>query len=168
MKCDTHLSWAILVFGLWGQPVSAEPPQPVPPCCGSGHCSIPLLRGCPDDYCRKPMPEIHCLPCGKPDDYCRKPCPRTWQMHPCGGVDDYDRKPCPPPCPPMCTSQYICVNFRRCCSTPCQQQPWQSTPPPVILEEAGYRPDQGGNLGSLPAGGGPTKGMRPLSPNHLQ
>jgi hypothetical protein len=51
---------------------------------------------CPDDYCRKPLPRIPCLPLRyAADDYCRKPLPRI----PCpalgGCADDYCRKPLP-------------------------------------------------------------------------
>jgi hypothetical protein len=50
--------------------------------------------GCPDDYCRKPMPRIPCLPrCGCADDYCRKPMPCL-----CWPVDRQFYRCAPPEC----------------------------------------------------------------------
>jgi hypothetical protein len=163
MKSATVLPWAVLVLVLGGQPVAAEPPQTAPPCCTTRECSIPLLRGCPDDYCRKPLPVSPCLSCGVPDDYGRKPCPRTLQMHLCGGVDDYNRKPCPSSCRPMSTSHYTCGSH---CLTAGKQQSWQDTPPLGRLEGNSDRPDQGSNRGVAPPGTGATGGRTPLSPYH--
>ena len=163
MRCGTLLSWAVVLLVLWRQPVSAESPQSGPTCCKTGDCTPPVLRGCPDDYCRKAMPAIQCISCGGPDDYCRKPWPRIWQLSCCEGADKYDRKPCPSPCRPMDTSQYRCVNLRQCCSTPGRQQPWQGTFPSDRLGEDG-KPNAGTSSGPITPGGSATKAMKPLSP----
>jgi hypothetical protein len=160
MKGSSLLSLAILVPGLWLVLVSAEPPQTAPPCCTTGHWACPLLKGCPDDYCRKPMPAFPCLPCGELDDYCGKPCPRIWRIGHCGEPNDYDRKPCPPPCLPMCVSDYICVNACQSCRTPCEQQPLQGPSPSVRPEGNDRHFDQGGNEEFLPAAESATKGAR--------
>jgi hypothetical protein len=56
----------------------------------------PPQCGCPDDYCKKPVPCIPCLPrCGGPDDYCKKPWPFVPCLPRCGGPDDYCKKPLP-------------------------------------------------------------------------
>jgi hypothetical protein len=50
--------------------------------------------GCPDDYCKKPLPCVSCDWRGTCDDYCKKPLPCVscdW----CGTCDDYCRKPAP-------------------------------------------------------------------------
>jgi hypothetical protein len=166
MKWGILLSGAVLVVVLWGRSVSAESPQSGPTCCKTGECSPPILKGCPDDYCRKPMPAIHCMECGGPDDYCRKPWPRIWQLSCCGGTDDYDRKACPPACRPMDTSQYRCVSLRQCGSTPCTQQQWQCSPSSHRLEKEGGRPNEGVGSGPLIPNSGATNAMRPLSPYH--
>jgi hypothetical protein len=70
-------------------------------------CSKPLLTGCPDDYCRKPLPRVACLPCSEPNDYCRKPLPRIGRL-PCGVPDDYCRKPWPQLCRPLRPEHYNC------------------------------------------------------------
>jgi len=70
-------------------------------------CANPLLTGCPDDYCRKPMPRTPCLPSGQPDDYCRKSPPRIYHL-PCGEPNDYCRKPWPHLCRPLRPEQYNC------------------------------------------------------------
>jgi hypothetical protein len=166
MKCGTLLSWTVVLPVLWGGSVSAESPQSGPTCCNTGNCTLPVLRGCPDDYCRKPMPAIQCVLCGGPDDYCRKPWPRIWQLSCCGCADEYDRKPCPPACRPMDTSQYRCVSLRQCCSTACPQQQCQCAPPSVRPGEEAGRANEGVGSGPPSAGSGPTKAMSPLSPYH--
>ena len=70
-------------------------------------CPSSLLTGCPDDYCRKPIPRVGCLPCGQPDDYCRKFLPRIGRL-PCGEPDDYCRKPWPQLCRPLRPEHYNC------------------------------------------------------------
>ena len=166
MKYGTLLCGAVLVLVIGGQPVSAESPQSGPTCCKAGECSPPILKGCSNDYCRKPMPAIQCLSCGGPDDYCRKPLPRIWQLSCCGGADHYDRKPCPPACRPMNTSQYRCVSLSQCCSTACPQQQWQGTAFSHRLEQEGGRPNERVGSGALTPDSGATKAMRPLSPYH--
>ena len=166
MKHGTLVSGAVLVLVLWGLSVFAESPRSGPTCCKTSECSLPILKGCPDDYCRKPMPVIKCVSCGGPDDYCRMPWPRIWQMYSCGGDDDYDRKPCPSPCRPMDTSQYRCVNLRQCCSTPGRQQPWQGTLPSDKLGEEDGKANAGTSSGPITPVGGATKAMKPLSPYH--
>jgi hypothetical protein len=74
----------------------------VPACC----CN-PLLTGCPDDYCPKPLPRVVCPPCGLPDDYCPKPPPCLGRL-PCGQCDDYCRKPWPNLCRPLSPEHYHC------------------------------------------------------------
>jgi hypothetical protein len=162
MKVGTLLPLAVLAFGLWCAPVFAEPPLPAPADCGTCNCSLPVLKGCPNDYCRKPMPAIHCPPCGGPDDYCRKPYPCIRQACWCG-CDDYDRKPCPALCRPLCIDYYRCVSLCPCCSCACQQQ-WQGALSPDRLEAVGGP----GNLSPVPAAGSTTTGMRPTSPYHSQ
>lgn len=151
MKPATVLTWAVLVCVLWGPPVSADPPLPCPYTCGPQSC--PWLRGCPDDYCRKPQPAIHCLRCGGPDDYCRKPLPPCYCL-PCGGPDDYCRKPCPPACRPMDTSYYSCGNVGRpACGVPAWLGPLLPTRP----EGVSSSPDPGDSRGAPPV-------TRPTSP----
>jgi hypothetical protein len=192
MKRVYMLGSAVLVLGLWGLPVLAEPPQPTASCCGNcqtkglggcaatngpqpapsgcGTCqdSFPLLRGCPDDYCPKPMPGVPCIRCGEPDDYCRKPCPHIIRLSACGGPNDYDRKPCPPPCRPMCTSNYVCISLRQCSSTQCQQEPSRATSHPVRLEEGHCQPQGAGKVGSLPDAGHELDGLKPVPTYHPQ
>jgi len=72
----------------------------------SGWCrtsSCPPIGCCPDDYARKPCPNIAQVGhCGGPDDYCRKPMPDVTCVPHCGGPDDYCRKPMPCLlCPPI-------------------------------------------------------------------
>ena len=56
---------------------------------------------CPDDYCRKPLPCLPCVPLqGCCNDYCPKPPPCVGGLClPCCG-DDYCRKPLPQFCCP--------------------------------------------------------------------
>jgi len=109
----TLLISAVLFFGPWIKSGSAEQPCPAPSICGTGRCALPVLGGCPDDYCRKQIPPINFVQCGGPDDYCYKPWPRVYCWRFCGGVDDYNLKPCPSPCRPMDTSLYSCVSLCR-------------------------------------------------------
>src|SRR5262245_20516062 len=96
-----------------GAPGSDAPPGRARSCCPNS-----LLTGCPDDYCRQPMPRIACLPCGQPDDYCRKLPPRVWTL-PCGERDDYCRKPWPDLCPPLQPDDYNCgTRFQRAIGLP--------------------------------------------------
>jgi hypothetical protein len=158
MKSLALLPGAVLVLALWGQPVSAQPVQLGPPCCSNGDLTCPLLRGCPDDYCRKPYPCVWQMHWCGPDDYCRKPFPCIWQMHWCG-PDDYCRKPCPPACRPLDTSYYTC-------GCPCQD------PAPVHAEVhaepnavAPAQPEAGG---TVPAQIGPPRELGAVSPYHQQ
>lgn len=132
MKSITLLACAILTLGVCGPLALTQQPQPAPACSPASDCSFPLLKGCPDDYCRKPLPATHCLPCGEPDDYCRKPWPKIWQL--CGlcGPDDYDRKPCPPTCRPLDTTYYSCG---KPCWTGAVQPARQEPPAPAKLYE---------------------------------
>jgi hypothetical protein len=71
-------------------------------CCNTQRsCCPPPIAGCPDDYCRKPIPCIPCLPpsCAC-DDYCRKSLPCVPCLSQCGLCDDYCRKPFPNFCWP--------------------------------------------------------------------
>jgi len=77
-------------------------------CRSRSHCCTqtsvcPSLGGSPDDYCRKPCPNIIGAPrCGGPDDYCRKPAPCLTDVSRCGGPDDYCKKTIPCLlCPPV-------------------------------------------------------------------
>ena len=64
-------------------------------------CCPPRITGCPDDYCRKPLPCVQCLPqCGTCDNYCRKPMPCVQCLPQCGTCDNYCRKPLPCLCWP--------------------------------------------------------------------
>jgi hypothetical protein len=180
----------IIVLGwLWVQQAIAEPPQPAS-CSGNcqtngssvcpgtngpqpasscyGNCQgcIPILWGCPDDYCPKPMPGVPCIRCGEPDDYCRKPCPHIIRLSGCGGPCDYDRKPCPPACRPMCTSNYICIRLRQCSTTPCQQQPSRAISLPVSLEDGQGQPKGAGKLGPLPDAAREIDGLKPVPTYH--
>jgi hypothetical protein len=74
---------------------------------GRAHSMNPLLTGCPDDYCPKPVPRIVCLPCGGPDDYCPKVLPRL-RCLPGGECDNYCRKPWPHICRPIRSEYYNC------------------------------------------------------------
>ena len=127
-RSATGLVSGALLLTLWTGAITAQqprqapsppaPPAPLPaPGDGSavnrGSCSLPRLCGCPDDYCKKPMPSIYVLRCGVPDDYCHKPFPSAHVIWCCGGVDDYNRKPYPALCRPLCTDCYSC-------GTPCQ------------------------------------------------
>ncbi|MBL8797660.1 MAG: hypothetical protein JNM56_27420 [Planctomycetia bacterium] len=49
---------------------------------------------CPNDYCRKPLPECPPAPNGCCDDFCAKPLPPV-PVNPCGACDDYCPKTCP-------------------------------------------------------------------------
>ena len=76
---------------------------------GTRPCNSGLMLGCPDDYCRKPLP---CAPCPQtgccPDDYCRKPLPCVPCPQACCGPDDYCRKPLPSLCRPPLPVKYSC------------------------------------------------------------
>ena len=66
-------------------------------CRDKPHCCLsPRVPGCPDDYCRNPLP---CIPglssCRTCDDYCRKPIPCIPCLCCCALCDDYCRKPLP-------------------------------------------------------------------------
>ncbi|MFN4258685.1 MAG: hypothetical protein ACK4RK_05270 [Gemmataceae bacterium] len=71
--------------------------------------------GCPDDYCRKPLPGVPCNPQGCVDDYCRKPLPGV-PCNPQGCVDDYCRKRCPIRWPKTCEPWYRCGPTAPCYS----------------------------------------------------
>jgi hypothetical protein len=165
MRSRTLLSWMVLGFAAAAQTGSAQPPQPAPAGCDACQCSLPLLRGCPDDYCRKPFPLVHCIWCCEPDDYCRKPYPWIWQMcHYCG-PDDYDRNPMPCCCRPLCTSHYTSGNG---CGTASDNQPCQDPSPSVKLPEGTYVPDQVRNRSVLPPSLGITRDVGVRSPYHPQ
>jgi hypothetical protein len=104
MNAFVRISAAIVFVG-WASPTNASEKV-----VGIAHptcCPKRFLTGCPDDYCRKPMPRFTCLPCGQPDDYCRKPMPRISSL-PCGECDDYCRKPRPQTCRPFRPTYYNC------------------------------------------------------------
>ncbi|MFO0915854.1 MAG: hypothetical protein U0795_23045 [Pirellulales bacterium] len=63
-----------------------------PTCCDETICANP------DDYCRKLLPSLYCLPCGQCDDYCRKPLPCVTCPPNGTHCDDYCRKPLPRYC----------------------------------------------------------------------
>jgi hypothetical protein len=84
-------------------------------CCRTSDC--PSLGGSPDDYCRKNIPCLGCVPrCGGPDDYCRKNIPCLGCVPRCGGPDDYCRKniPCLL-CPPLSPYLYYSGGSSPCC-----------------------------------------------------
>jgi hypothetical protein len=57
---------------------------------------------CPDDYCRKPLPNCPPTPCfGLTDDYCPKPLPKCPCVPAYLGCDDYCCKPLPK-CSSLC------------------------------------------------------------------
>jgi len=129
------LGWS--VQSAWG----VEPDQ-VPACpsvqgCGTTCCS--LLAGCEDDYHRKPLPALPCLPpCGQPDDYCRKPCPVIRCLRYCGQPDDYCRKPLPRLCRPLNPEHFTCGPS--CCPGAQCGSPGGG---PVSTETRGYPVSQG-------------------------
>ncbi|HPM81055.1 MAG TPA: hypothetical protein PLF81_10160 [Candidatus Anammoximicrobium sp.] len=75
---------ADLFFGSLGRELKCTRCAVVPCCCTDNYCRkplpclpcVPLPTAC-DNYCRKPLP---CIPCVKfqccADDYCRKPFPQ--------------------------------------------------------------------------------------------
>jgi hypothetical protein len=96
---------------LWGHGVRGDEPPPAPACARAPGCCnyCGLLLGCPDDYIRKPLPALGCLPpCCQPDDYCRKPCPFIHCLGMCGGPDDYCRKAMPHVCRPLNPEHFTC------------------------------------------------------------
>jgi hypothetical protein len=114
--CPTSLGIRAITFAILlgfgtiavaGEPVRDGSCRQKSPLVVVGCCPKSLLTGCPDDYCRKPMPRFTCLPCGQPDDYCRKPLPRISSL-PCGECDDYCRKPRPQTCRPFRPTYYNC------------------------------------------------------------
>ena len=101
MNAFIRVAPVVIVLGSGMLAAAGEPSGDGPQCLLRACCSSPLLTGCPDDYCRKSMPGVACLPCGQPDDYCRKLLPRIGRL-PCGEPDDYCRKPYPAlVCPPV-------------------------------------------------------------------
>jgi len=95
------LTLIVITTGLLSQTTTLQAKEPlvmakvrrlVPIC-----CEEPLPSG-PDDYCRKPIPCLPCLPGGCCDDYCRKPIPCVTCPPPGVHCDDYCRKPLPPYC----------------------------------------------------------------------
>jgi hypothetical protein len=62
---------------------------------------------CPDDYCRKQLPNVSCVPRGCVDDYCPKSLP-TVPCPPKGCVDDYCPKHCPLILGKTCEPWYTC------------------------------------------------------------
>jgi hypothetical protein len=96
----------IVAFGA-SLAVASEPNTTVAPCCVDSCGATRPLGGCPDDYCRKPMPCVRRLPCGQCDDYCPKPLPRICTL-PCGESYEYCRKPWPRLCRPLRAENYSC------------------------------------------------------------
>lgn len=89
-------------------------------------CCPPLSHWCADDYCRKPLPCIPCLPRnGTCDDYCRPPLPCLPCLPRCGTCDDYCRKTLPCSCPAP-RGDFVCVSGCGGCPA-CQA----GDPPPV-------------------------------------
>jgi len=88
-----------------------------PNCCT--HTTVcPSLGGCPDDYCRKPFPNIiGASRCGGPDDYCRKPAPCLTDVSRCGGPDDYCKKSIPSLLCPPATLHLRCISAEAGCAS---------------------------------------------------
>lgn len=89
-------------------------------------CPAPLLRGCCDNYCSKPLPGINylCCICG-PDDYCCKPLPCIPCFRGCC-PDDYCSKPCPDLCRPIAADFYSCNGWNAGCAVPFSSNSVQS------------------------------------------
>ena len=82
-------------------------------------CSRAPICCCPDDYCRKPLPCVECVPnCGCCDDYCRKPLPGVCPV-PCGFLYCYDAKPLPCVFGPRCDQSCMCPRPKTCFGASC-------------------------------------------------
>jgi hypothetical protein len=110
MKRPILIVTVVAALGLWGvAPIEGSPAEtPLCPVTGTGCCPRALLSGCQDDYRPKAWPRVGCLSCGQPDDYCRKPYPQVLRLGPCNLPDDYCRKPYPNLCRPLCPDHYTC------------------------------------------------------------
>jgi len=93
-----------LVFGTYTQCAAIDGAHPSLTACCANHPAKNYTHarfGCPNDYCRKPVPcvafQCHSASC---DNYCRKPVPCTQSPRFCVTNNDYCRKPFTQPCKP--------------------------------------------------------------------
>jgi hypothetical protein len=117
-KAKIALGCFILLSFYWGAAAEDPAATAADPCRQPCPCECRPLTCCPDDYCRKCIPQFPCLPCFQCDDYCRKPLPAIPCFDNCGQCDDYCRKPAPCACRPLNFELFKCVPTNPSCS-PC-------------------------------------------------